>query len=196
MGTLGERDYAPVDKLIARAGVASLREAGRMIRAGRVAVNGSVSTRCSAYARAEEVALDGRPLPAADRARVFLFHKPPGVLDHKDADHRASISLPSHLPRMAVVGGLGFDTEGALLLTNDGRLAKLIEVSKLPSCYRVLVQAQGSAAQAYIEEKAEWPTPSVVPSWGKLTDTLLEPISGAWLTFTPCVPRSEERRVG
>lgn len=128
---------APVDKLIQRAGVASLREARQMVWAGRVTVNGTVQTSCKVAARTDEVAVDGRSLPAPEPSRLFLFHKPPGLLDHKGIDHRSAIRLPADLQHVVIIGGLGFGDEGALLLTNDGRLAKLIELSRWTACTRL-----------------------------------------------------------
>jgi 23S rRNA pseudouridine2605 synthase len=172
---------APIDKLIARAGIASLREARRMVWAGRVTIDGIVQTSCWVTVHADDdVLVDGRPLPTAEPSRLFLFHKPAGMLDHKEgADGRAVIQLPAHLPRMAVVGGMGLDDEGVLLLTNDGGLAKLIEQSQLPSIYLVLVHARRPAAQAFLDESIECGTARNSPFGTWITITLAHRPRGA-----------------
>ena len=108
----GER----IAKVIARAGLASRREAEEWIAAGRVAVNGAVihSPALNVTAR-DRVSVDGEPLPARERTRLFLYHKPRGLLtSHADPQGRPTIfeRLPKELPRLISVGRLDFNTEG------------------------------------------------------------------------------------
>src|SRR5262249_48594448 len=109
-GEKGER----IAKAIARAGLASRREAEQWIAAGRVAVNGGViappAVTVSPRAR---VSVDGKPLPARERTRLFLYHKPRGLLTtNADERGRPTIfgALPKHLPRLVSVGRLDLNT--------------------------------------------------------------------------------------
>jgi hypothetical protein len=119
----GER----IAKVIARAGLASRREAEAWIAAGRVAVNGKLvaSPALNVGAR-DRIEVDGQPLPMRERTRLFLYHKQRGLLTtHADPGGRPTIFsvLPKELPRLISVGRLDLNTEGLLLLTNDGGLA-------------------------------------------------------------------------
>jgi 23S rRNA pseudouridine2605 synthase len=126
--TAGER----IAKVIARAGLASRREAEAWIAAGRVAVNGEViATPARNVTAADRIAVDGEPLPARERTRLFLYHKPRGLLTtHVDPGGRPTIfsRMPAGLPRLVSVGRLDLNTEGLLLLTNDGGLARVLEL--------------------------------------------------------------------
>src|ERR1041385_5587807 len=113
----GER----IAKAIARAGLASRREAETWIAAGRVAVNGkTIDSAALNMTRADRITVDGAPLPARERTRLFLYHKPRGlVTTNADPEGRPTIfgALPKHLPRVLTVGRLDMGTEGLLLLT-------------------------------------------------------------------------------
>jgi 23S rRNA pseudouridine2605 synthase len=150
-----ERDHAGrserIAKVIARAGLASRREAEAWIAAGRVAVNGEViASPALNVSPADVVAVDGRPLPARERTRLFLYHKPRGlVTTHADPAGRPTIfaALPKSLPRLISVGRLDLDTEGLLLLTNDGGLARMLELPATGWLRRYRVRAHGRVAQ-------------------------------------------------
>ncbi len=118
-------------KRIARAGLCSRREAERWILAGRVAIEGKVvETPAVNVTRHTRIAVDGKPLPGADRPRLWLYHKPKGlVTTHRDPQGRATVfgHLPAALPRLVSVGRLDLNSEGLLLLTNDGGLARKLE---------------------------------------------------------------------
>src|SRR5438132_4572907 len=124
----GER----VAKAIARAGLCSRREAEAWIAAGRVAINGSViGSPAVNVGTSDRVTVDGTALPARERTRLFLYHKPRGlVTTHVDPQGRPTIfgALPKQLPRLLRVGRLDMNTEGLLLLTNDGGLARTLEL--------------------------------------------------------------------
>ena len=140
----GER----IAKVIARAGLASRREAEAWIAAGRVAVNDAVirSPALNVTAR-DRVSVDGEPLPARQRTRLFLYHKPRGLLTtHADPRDRPTIfqKLPQDLPRLVSVGRLDFNTEGLLLLTNDGALARVLELPATGWLRRYRVRAHGT----------------------------------------------------
>jgi len=148
----GER----IAKVIARAGLASRREAELWIAAGRVAVNGAVigSPACNVTER-DSVTVDGEPLPARERTRLFLYNKPRGLMTtHADPQGRPTIfgRLPKNLPRLISVGRLDFTTEGLLLLTNDGALARVLELPATGWLRRYRVRAHGTVTQAQLDE--------------------------------------------
>ena len=122
----GER----IAKVIARAGLASRRDAETWIAAGRVAVNGMViSSPALNVTAADRIVVDGAPLRPRERTRLFLYHKQRGlVTTHSDPEGRDTIfrALPKNLPRLISVGRLDINTEGLLLLTNDGGLARVV----------------------------------------------------------------------
>jgi 23S rRNA pseudouridine2605 synthase len=146
-GSEGQR----VAKAIARAGLASRREAEAWIAAGRVAINGRVIASPAVNVAAKDlVTVDGAPLPARERTRLFLFHKPRGlVTTHADTHGRPTIfgGLPKHLPRLISVGRLDLNTEGLLLLTNDGGLARALELPETGWLRRYRVRAHGRVTQ-------------------------------------------------
>lgn len=124
----GER----IAKRLARVGIASRRDAEELIAAGRVKVNGKVLSSPALNVQVEDVIeLDGTVLPPIERTRVFLFHKPGGVVTtNRDPEGRKTVFdvLPQDLPRLVTVGRLDINTEGLLLLTNDGGLARVLEL--------------------------------------------------------------------
>jgi 23S rRNA pseudouridine2605 synthase len=136
-----------IAKAIARAGLCSRREAEAWIAAGRVAVNGAlVATPALNVTAADRITVDNEPLPARERTRLFLYHKPRGlVTTHADPQGRPTIfdSLPKHLPRLLSVGRLDTNTEGLLLLTNDGGLARALELPSTGWLRRYRVRAHG-----------------------------------------------------
>jgi 23S rRNA pseudouridine2605 synthase len=147
----GER----IARAIARAGLASRREAEAWIEAGRVAVNGEVIRSPARDVTAHDrITVDGEPLPAKQRTRLFLYHKPRGLLTtHTDPRGRPTIfsRLPKHLPRLISVGRLDFNTEGLLLLTNDGALARVLELPATGWLRRYRVRAHGSVTQPQLD---------------------------------------------
>jgi len=145
----GER----IAKVIARSGRASRREAEALIAAGRVAVNGKVIERAALnVAPGDRITVDGTPLAAPEPARLWLYHKPTGlVTTTRDEQGRATIydALPPEMPRVMSVGRLDLNSEGLLLLTNDGALKRQLE---LPSTgwlrkYRVRVNGRPDDAR-------------------------------------------------
>jgi 23S rRNA pseudouridine2605 synthase len=179
----GER----IAKVIARAGLASRREAEAWIAAGRVAVNGELvaSPALNVEAR-DRIEVDGQPLPMRERTRLFLYHKQRGLLTtHADPAGRPTIFsvLPKDLPRLISVGRLDLNTEGLLLLTNDGGLARALELPATGWLRRYRVRAHGSVAQAQLDALRRGITIDSV-RYGEIEATVDRPQgSNVWLTF-------------
>jgi 23S rRNA pseudouridine2605 synthase len=183
----GDENGERIAKVIARAGLASRREAEDWIAAGRVAVNGAVihSPALNVSAR-DRISIDGEPLPARERTRVFLYHKPRGLLtSHGDTRGRATIfqNLPKGLPRLISVGRLDFNTEGLLLLTNDGELARVLELPATGWLRRYRVRAHGSIMQPKLDALRAGVTIDGI-HYGAIEATL-DRVQGSnlWLTF-------------
>ncbi|MEP3033974.1 MAG: S4 domain-containing protein, partial [Pseudoruegeria sp.] len=139
-----------IAKVLARAGVASRREAERMIEAGRIAVNGKIITSPALNVTAKDrIKVDDVDLAEPEPPRIWLYHKPLGlVTTNRDEKGRETVfdSLPKDLPRVMSVGRLDINSEGLLLLTNDGEIKRKLE---LPSTgwvrkYRVRVRGYPS----------------------------------------------------
>jgi len=139
----GER----IAKAIARAGLCSRREAEAWIAARRVAVNGAViASPALNVTPQDQITVDEKPLPQRQRTRLFLYHKPRGlVTTHADPQGRPTVfsALPKHLPRLLSVGRLDANTEGLLLLSNDGGLARVLELPATGWLRRYRVRAHG-----------------------------------------------------
>jgi len=147
----GER----IAKVLARAGLASRRDAEEMVTQGRVAVNGRIINSPALDVTASDVVtVDGAPLPPRERTRLFLYHKPRGLMTtHDDPEGRPTVfdNLPEGLPRLISVGRLDFNTEGLLLLTNDGGLARALELPETGWLRRYRVRAHGEVTQAQLD---------------------------------------------
>src|SRR6516164_1320230 len=179
----GER----IAKIMARAGLCSRREAEAWITAGRVTVNGAViaSPALDVSAR-DRVTVDGKPLPQRERTRLFLYHKPRGLLtSHADARGRETIfaALPKSLPRLISVGRLDLNTEGLLLLTNDGGLARTLELPATGWLRRYRVRAHGRIRQEDLDRLREGIIIDGI-RYGAIEAQLeREQGSNSWLTF-------------
>jgi 23S rRNA pseudouridine2605 synthase len=150
-----EKSGERIAKVIARAGLASRRAAEAWIAAGRVAVNGAViqSPAINVTPR-DKITVDGAPLPRRARTRLFRYHKPRGlVTTHADPQGRPTIfrALPKHLPRLISVGRLDLNSEGLLLLTNDGGLARALELPSTGWLRRYRVRALGRVSQEALD---------------------------------------------
>jgi 23S rRNA pseudouridine2605 synthase len=139
----GER----IAKMLARAGVCSRRDAERLIAEGRVAVDGRVLTSPAINVTdANVITIDGKPLGPKEETRVWRYHKPPGTITAaRDPRGRPTVfdRLPPEMPRVVSVGRLDFNTEGLLLLTNDGELARHLELPRNAWTRRYRVRVSG-----------------------------------------------------
>ena len=147
----GER----VAKRLSRAGVASRREAERMIADGRVAVNGRViDSPALNLSAADRVEVDGRSIAAAEPPRLWLYHKPAGlVTTASDEKGRDTVfgALPAEMPRVMSVGRLDLNSEGLLLLTNDGGIKRRLELPTTGWLRKYRVRAHGTADDAALK---------------------------------------------
>ena len=190
----GER----IAKLLARAGIASRREIERMIEDGRIAINGvAISTPATILTDLDGVTVDGKPVAAAEAARLFIYHKPVGLLvTERDPNGRLTIydRLPKDLPRVVPVGRLDLNTEGLLLLTTDGGLKRQLELpaTGVERTYRA--RAYGAVTQAQLEDLIEGVEVEGV-RYGRI-DANLERRTGAnvWIELTLTEGKNREVR--
>lgn len=195
-GTPREGDR--IAKLLARAGVASRRDIERMIAEGRIALNGEpVTTPATLLGSLRGVTVDGNPVKEASPARLFLFHKPAGLLTTaKDPAGRPTIydRLPNDLPRVMPVGRLDLNTEGLLLLTTDGELKRQLELpaTGVERTYRA--RAFGEVSQAQLEDLIDGVEIEGM-RYGKI-DANLERRTGAnqWIELTLTEGKNREVR--
>lgn len=190
----GER----IAKWLARAGIASRRDAERLIEDGIVKLNGVTVTHPATFVGPEDaVTVRGTPVAAAERTRLFRFHKPDGlVTTHKDPEGRPTVfeKLPPGLPRVVSVGRLDLNSEGLLLLTNDGALARKLELPSNGWTRRYRVRAWGSIDERALATLARGITVEGVP-YGPI-EAALESRTGdnAWISVALDEGRNREVR--
>jgi len=176
-----------IAKAMARAGLCSRREAEAWILAGRVSVNGqTLASPAFNVVDGDDVRVDGQPMQARERTRMFLFHKPRGlVTTARDPEGRPTIfdALPKDLPRVVAIGRLDINTEGLLLLTNDGGLARVLELPATGWLRRYRVRAHGTIDQAALDGLSDGVTIDGVSYAG--IDAKLERLQGSnvWLSM-------------
>lgn len=160
MNSTTPREGERIAKLLARAGIASRREVERMIADGRVKIGEEVvTTPATVLTSLKGVTVDGNPVKAAEPARLFAFHKPDGLITaERDPGGRPTIymalrnAMPRGAPRVMPIGRLDLNTEGLLMLTNDGELKRAMELpsSGIPRTYRA--RTFGDVSQAQLED--------------------------------------------
>ena len=188
-----------IAKVIARAGLCSRRDAERWIADGRVSVNGkTLATPAFTVGSEDRILVDGKPLPASEATRLFLYHKPVGlVTTARDEKHRQTVfaNLPNGLPRVVSVGRLDLNSEGLLLLTNDGGLARYLELpaNAWKRCYRVRVN--GTVKPAHLARLAQGLTVDGV-NYGPIEARMerAQAAANVWLSITLTEGKNREIR--
>jgi 23S rRNA pseudouridine2605 synthase len=188
-----------IAKVMARAGLCSRREAEDWIAAGRVAVNGgTISSPAINVTERDRVTVDGEPLPRRERTRLFLYHKPAGLVStNSDPEGRPTLfdALPTGLPRLISVGRLDIGTEGLLLLTNDGGLARELELPETGWVRRYRVRAHGHVSQDELDKLRDGVTVDGI-HYGPIEATLERDQGGAnvWISFAISEGKNREVR--
>ncbi|MBS0233147.1 MAG: rRNA pseudouridine synthase [Proteobacteria bacterium] len=176
-----------IAKAMARAGLCSRREAERWIADGRVSVNGKLlKTPAIEVKPGDKVIVDGKPLPSAEPPQLWRYHKPKGVVTtHSDPEGRPTVfeKLPPEMPRVISIGRLDFNTEGLLLLTNDGALARHMELPINGWVRRYRVRAKGRVAPDDLAKLKDGITIDGV-NYGPV-EAMVDSVQGAntWLTI-------------
>jgi len=151
----GPKRSERIAKVMARAGIASRREVERLIGLGKVAVNGKIlDTPAVLVTRDDVITVDGKAIGSAEATRVWRYHKPAGLLtSHTDPAGRPTVfdALPSGLPRVLSVGRLDLNTEGLLLLTNDGELSRALELPSTELVRQYRARARGRVSQLQLD---------------------------------------------
>jgi len=189
----GER----IAKVIARAGLCSRREAETWIAAGRVVVNGKplTSPACN-VAPGDAVMVDGKSLPARERTRLFRYHKPSGLMStNRDPQGRPTLyaTLPRNLPRLVSIGRLDRNSEGLLLLTNDGGLKRVLELPATGWLRRYRVRAHGRTTQDALDQLSRGVTVEGI-AYGPV-EAKLDREQGANLWLTVALREGKNREV-
>lgn len=190
----GER----IAKVMARAGLCSRREAERWINDGRVAVNGAVlETPACVVTEADDIVVDGKPLPRKEQTKLYMYHKPAGlVTSARDEKGRKTVfdDLPDYMGRVISVGRLDLNTEGLLLLTNDGALSRYLELPATGWKRRYRVRAYGSVTQERLDKLKNGITVEGV-KYGAITATLEKEQGGNnWITMVLTEGKNREIR--
>jgi 23S rRNA pseudouridine2605 synthase len=145
-----------IAKVLSRAGVASRREAERMITEGRVKVNGkTIDSPALNVTPTDKITVDGKPVGEPDPPRIWLYHKPAGlVTTERDEKDRPTVfdALPAEMPRVMSVGRLDINSEGLLLLTNDGAVKRRLELPSTGWLRRYRVRINGSVSEAKLDQ--------------------------------------------
>ena len=187
-----------IAKFIARAGVASRRDAEKLLAEGKVKMNNIVITHPATFVGAGDlVTVAGKLVDTPDKTRLWRYHKPEGlVTTHRDPEDRPTVfqKLPPHLPRVVSVGRLDLDSEGLLLLTNDGALARQLELPSNGWLRRYRVRVFGAVDSAALASLARGVTIEGM-RYGEI-DAAIDSRKGdnTWLTVSLREGRNREIR--
>ena len=195
--TLSSAEGERIAKFLARAGVCSRRDAERLIADGRVKLNGKVlDTPAVKVTAQDKVTVDNRPVGAAEPTRLWRYHKPSGlVTTHRDPAGRPTVfeHLPPGLPRVVSVGRLDLTSEGLLLLTNDGTLARRLELPSNAWQRRYRARAYGRVSQEELDTLRDG---IVVEGmrYGPIEAKLERAAANSWVTLTLSEGKNREVR--
>jgi len=187
-----------IAKVLARAGLCSRREAERWINDGRVQVDGkTLDSPALTVTPSNTVLVDGKPLPQAQESRLWRYHKPTGlVTTHKDPQGRPTVfeKLPQGLGRVISIGRLDLNSEGLLLLTNDGELARRLEMPSTGWVRRYRVRVRGSVDENRLRALKDGVTVAGI-NYGAIEATLdSKTRTNAWLTVSLSEGKNREIR--
>ena len=188
-----------IAKVMARAGLCSRREAERWIVAGRVSVDGKfIDSPALAITSANVVEVDGVQISDAQETKLWRYHKPPGlIVSHNDPEGRATVfdKMPEHLPRVISVGRLDYNSEGLLLMTNNGDLARFMEKPQTGWIRKYRVRVNGRVNQDELSSLKDGVTISGI-RYGAIKATLdSQKGANAWITFSLTEGKNREIRV-
>lgn len=177
-----------IAKVMARAGLCSRREAERWIVDGRVSVDGeTIKDPALNVTSANAVIVDGKPMPAAETPRLWRFHKPPGlVTTERDPQGRPTVfdALPKSLPRVLSIGRLDLSSEGLLLFTNDGEVARQLEMPSTGWARRYRVRIFGAVTQSKLDRLSKGVTIEGVRYGSISAEIERQTGSNAWVIVT------------
>lgn len=189
----GER----IAKVIARAGICSRRDAEKLVAERRVTLDGeTVSTPATRVMSGQVVAVDGKPLAEPEQAKLWRYHKPAGlVTTHRDPEGRPTVfaNLPKNLPRVVSVGRLDVNSEGLLLLTNDGALARRLELPSAGWTRKYRVRLFGKVSQTDLDALAQGMTIDRVKYEPVIAD--LERVKGMYAWAAVSLKEGKNREV-
>lgn len=187
-----------IAKFMARSGVCSRREAEEIIKQKRVTVNGeTVESPAFNVNGDEKILLDGEKLPQIEQTRLWLYHKPSGLLTtHKDTADRATVfdNLPPYMPRVISVGRLDLNSEGLLLLTNNGALSRQLELPQNGWKRRYKVRVHGFVDKKKLAELEKGVTIDGVEYGAVKIEFEGQNSANAWLTITLSEGKNREVR--
>jgi 23S rRNA pseudouridine2605 synthase len=194
----GGREGDRIAKWLARAGIASRRDAERLIAGGKVLLNGIAVSHPATFVTAGDIVqVGGQVVDPPARARLWRYHKPEGlVTTHKDEAGRPTVfeKLPAELPRVVSVGRLDLNSEGLLLLTNDGALARQLELPANGWLRRYRVRVHGEVEPSRLAALANGVTIEGVRYAGIEAGLDSRKGSNAWLTVSLREGRNREIR--
>ena len=177
-----------IAKFMARSGVCSRRQAEELIKQQRVTVNGDTITSPAFNVEGnEKILLDGEKLPAVEGTRLWLYYKPVGLLTtHKDTDNRPTVfdNLPAGMPRVISVGRLDLNSEGLLLLTNNGELSRKLELPQNGWSRRYKVKVHGFVDLKKLAKRADGVTVDGINYGPVKAELESEQGTNSWLTIT------------
>jgi len=185
-------------KFLARSGVCSRREAENLIAQKRITVNGeTVETPAFLVSGNETVLLDGEKIKAKEKTRLWLYHKPSGLITtHKDEKNRDTVfaHLPAGLPRVISIGRLDLNSEGLLLLTNDGELSRALELPENGWSRRYKIKVHGTVNEKKLKELEKGTIiDGIEYAPCKITLDTIQ-VSNTWLTITLTEGKNREVR--